>query len=134
MFILCKQYFLCNLIKSGDYYGSEYNYDSIMHYHANAFSISSGLKTIEAPVDLVLYAYKSDADILSTGDIKSLRGYYECKDPVTTTTTTATTTKSIPYELHIKNDMRQTVTLKRVQTDGTELFIKNVFEKHPLLE
>lgn len=48
-----------------------------MHYSAYAAS-KNGKKTIEAPDGIVLEYTNIDDDILSTADIISLRGYYEC--------------------------------------------------------
>lgn len=62
------------------YYGSEYSYGSVMHYSAYAAS-KNGEKVIVAPDGIVLEYTNIDDDILSTADIKSLRGYYECTDP-----------------------------------------------------
>ena len=85
---------------TADYFGTPYDYYSIMHYTEYAFSVN-GQKTIipkQAGVNLIPSYDKTYDQILTNYDIKAIRASYSCSNgPVATSTTTkapVTTTKA----------------------------------------
>jgi len=81
---------------SGNYYNTLYDYYSIMHYAAYAFS-TNGLPTI-VPADpsvVLLNSWeKSDAQIMTDSDILAIERFYQCAETVNQITTVSTTTVS----------------------------------------
>jgi hypothetical protein len=80
-----------NKYTHGDYFGTPYDYNSIMHYDEYAFSVN-GQKTIipkQAGIDFIPSYDKTYAQILSDYDVQAIRASYSCSNqPVVTTTTT----------------------------------------------
>ncbi|CAF5125828.1 unnamed protein product, partial [Rotaria sp. Silwood1] len=74
-----------------DTVNTPYDFDSIMHYGRNFFSIN-GSDTLVALNSSITFG---ETDTLSFYDIQAIRNFYGCSQPIaTTTTSTITTTKT----------------------------------------
>jgi len=80
--------------QSGNYYSTNYDYYSIMHYAANDFTVN-GQPTIvpKDPSVVLLSSYaKTDAQIMTNSDILAVERFYQCPETVSIVTTTTTST------------------------------------------
>jgi len=119
---------------NGSYHQTNYDYYSIMHYTAYAFSIN-GEPTI-VPVDptvvLLHSSQKTDAQIMTDSDISAVQSFYQCAalnvnttTTTTTTTTTLTTTTSaqkIAFNFRIKNQYSN-YAIQIYERDGDYLYL-----------
>ncbi len=103
---------------TGDYFGTPYDYYSIMQYDEYAFS-TNGEKTIipkQAGVTLIHSAYKTDAQILSSSDIRAIGLLYQCKYIGTTVGTT--TSAPVKLKFSVKNDYSVDFYLYKINSAG----------------
>ncbi len=109
--------------QSGNYYSTNYDYYSIMHYAANDFSVN-GQPTIvpKDPSVVLLSSYaKTDSQIMTNSDILAVERFYQCPETVSigTTTTTSTTTASTTKASNTTATTTKATTTKATTTTAT---------------